>query len=104
MQIIEVTEYKKDRIKETFDQAKRETDPLRAGFRAGLATALDLLGIRIEEVNYFASKEIESELKMLYFDPPYPYYNDSNWKEAYRAGMKDTLDILNIEYEWLKGD
>lgn len=53
MQVIEITHDKVLAIMNAHDQAKKKNDIMYAGFCVGLATCCDLLGIRIDGVNWF---------------------------------------------------
>lgn len=57
MQIVEIDHSKVIHIMQTFDQANVENDPLYKGFRAGIQTTLDMLGIRIDGVNWYPDQE-----------------------------------------------
>lgn len=57
MQIVEIDQNTVIKIMNMFDEAKHETDAIKVGFRVGISTTLDLLGIRIDGVNWYPDQE-----------------------------------------------
>jgi len=61
MQIVEIDHEKILNIMQAFNQGINEFDPLWTGYRAGISKTLDLLGIRIDGVNWYPSNDEDGD-------------------------------------------
>lgn len=61
MQIVEIDHQKVLTIMKVFEDAQKDHDALRVGFCTGISTTLDLLGIRIDGVNWYPSNDEDGD-------------------------------------------